>query len=64
MVVFATALTQPIVRGTYGIVPPHAKPTQPFAMGETICSTVSNGAAVTSGRATPIVTPLPPVHPV
>lgn len=63
MVVFAAVFTHPIVRGTYGIVPPHAKPTQPFAMGETICKTVSKGAAVTLGRATPMVTPLPPVHP-
>lgn len=61
-------LTQPIVSGTYGIVPPHEKPIQPFATGEMIWRTVSKFEAVVLGRATPMITPaalfFSPVHPV
>jgi hypothetical protein len=62
MTVFEALFTQPSVSGTYGIVPPQENPTHPFLMGETICSTVSKGATLVSGRATPKVTPLPPVQ--
>jgi hypothetical protein len=51
------------VSGTYGIVPPHEKPTQPFFLGEIICKTVSNGAIFASGNAIPKVMPLVPVQP-
>lgn len=56
-------LIHPRVSGTYGIVPPHENPTQPFFLGETICKTVSNGADFVSGNAIPKVMPLVPVHP-
>jgi hypothetical protein len=52
-----------MVNGTYGIVPPQEKPTQPFFLGETICRTVSNGAIFVSGSAMPKVIPFELVHP-
>lgn len=61
--VLEALLTHPIVSGTYGIVPPHENPTQPFFLDETICKTVSNGATFVSGSAMPKVTPLAPVQP-
>jgi hypothetical protein len=61
--VFDALLTQPTVSGTYGIVPPHEKPTQPFFLGEIICKTASNGATFVSGNAIPKVIPFVPVHP-
>jgi hypothetical protein len=61
--VFDALLTQPRVSGTYGIVPPNEKPTQPFFRGDTICRTVSNGAVFVTGNAMPNVTPFVPVHP-
>jgi hypothetical protein len=61
--VFDASLTHPMVSGTYGIVPPNEKPTQPFFRGETICRTVSKGAVFASGNAMPNVMPLKPIHP-
>jgi hypothetical protein len=61
--VFEALLTQPTVSGTYGIVPPHEKPTHPFFLGEIICKTVSNGETFVCGSATPNVMPFVPVHP-
>jgi hypothetical protein len=61
--VLEALFTHPRVSGTYGIVPPHEKPTQPFLLGEIICKTVSNGAAFASGSAIPKVIPLVPNQP-
>jgi hypothetical protein len=63
IVVLDALLTQPTVKGTYGMVPPQENPTHPFFLGDTICKTVSNGAALVLGSAMPNVMPLAPVHP-
>jgi hypothetical protein len=63
IVVLDSLLTQPTVKGTYGMVPPQENPTQPFFLGEIICKTVSNGAVLVSGNAMPNVMSLVPVHP-
>lgn len=63
IVVLAAVFTQPIVKGTYGIVPPHEKPSQPVFRGAIICRMVSKGAVLASGNATPKVMLLVPVHP-
>jgi hypothetical protein len=63
IVVLDALLTQPTVKGTYGMVPPQENPTHPFFLGDIICKTVSNGAALVLGSAMPNVMPLAPIHP-